>query len=67
MLATLVLLVQTNVLETAVVALRPATLSFITVNGSQQETVWLPDGKIRPVSSRETYPSIFGWSPYCCG
>ena len=46
-LATLVLLIQTNALETAVVALRPATLSYITMNGSQQETVWLPDGKIK--------------------
>ena len=46
-LATLVLLIQTNVLEVAVVALMPATLSFITMNGSHQETVWLPDGKIK--------------------
>ena len=46
-LATLVLLTQTNVLETAVVALMPSTLSYITINGSHQETVWLPEGKIR--------------------
>ena len=46
-LATLILLSLTNVLETAVVSLHPTTLTYITVNGSQDETVWLVDGSIR--------------------
>ena len=47
-LATLLLLSYTNVLETAVVALRPTTITYLTLNGSrQEEVVWLPDGNIK--------------------
>ena len=46
-LATLVFLSFTNVLETAVVSLRPTTLTYITADGSYDETVWLPDGDIK--------------------
>lgn len=46
-LATLVYLSFTNILETAVVSLRPTTLNYITSNGSQQVIVWLPDGELK--------------------
>ena len=46
-LATLVFLSFTNVLETTVVSLRPTTLTYITIDGSYDETVWLPDGNIK--------------------
>ena len=46
-LATLVFLSFTNVLETAVVSLRPTTLTYISSDGSYDETVWLPDGDIK--------------------
>ena len=46
-LATLVFLSFTNVLETAVVSLRPTILTYITTDGSYDETVWLPDGDIK--------------------
>lgn len=46
-LATLVLLSLTNFIETAVVSLRPITLTYLTVNGTQDETVWLADGNVK--------------------
>lgn len=46
-LATLIYLSFTNILETAVVSLRPTTLTYINYNGSRQETVWLPDGDLK--------------------
>ena len=46
-LATLVFLSFTNVLETTVVSLRPTILTYITDDGSYDETVWLPDGDIK--------------------
>jgi predicted outer membrane repeat protein len=46
-LATLVFLSFTNVLETTVVSLRPTILTYITSDGSYNETVWLPDGDIK--------------------
>ena len=46
-LATIVFLSFTNVLETAIVSLRPTTLTNITTGGSYDETVWLPDGGIK--------------------
>ena len=46
-LATLLFLSFTNVLETTVVAMRTIRLTYITPNGSEVETVWLPDGEIK--------------------
>ena len=46
-LATLLYLSFTNVLETAVVSLRPITLTYINKNGPREQTVWLPDGDLK--------------------
>ena len=47
-LATLLLLSYTNILETAVVSLRPTTLIYLSFDGSQrEELVWLPDGNVK--------------------
>ena len=53
-LATLVYFSFTNILETAVVSLRPTTLNYITSNGFHQVTVWLPDGELKYLQGKHS-------------
>lgn len=59
-LATLVFLSFTNVLETAVVALRPTKLNYLTLNGSWQQTVWLPDGSVEYLRGKHVPMFLMG-------